>query len=100
MEWNLSILWVSENISLTTISINWDPTQAAKSGFNSFKVYQNNTVVANLLTEHSYSFLSNGTLRHFQIIGESNLEVLPILLGISVIVIVIIFAFFMYKRKR
>ena len=100
MEWNLSIIWVSENVSLTTISINWDPTQAAKSGFNSFKVYENNTVVANLLTEHSYSFLSNGTLHHFQIIGESDLEVLPILLGISVIVIVIIFAFFMYKRKR
>ncbi|VVB60524.1 Uncharacterised protein [uncultured archaeon] len=99
MEWNLSIIWVSENNSPITISINWDPAQAAKSGFNSFKVYENNTVVANLLTEHSYSFLSNGTLHHFQIIGESDLEVLPILLGISVIVIVIIFAFFMYKRK-
>jgi hypothetical protein len=100
MEWNLSILWVSENVSLTTISINWDPTQAAKSGFTSFKIYENNTVVVNLLTEHSYSFLSNGTLHHFQLIGENDLEVLPILLGISVIVIVIIFAFFMYKRKR
>jgi hypothetical protein len=112
MEWNLSIVWVSEseNVSPTTISINWDPTQAAKSGFTSFKVYENKTVVANLLTEHSYSFLSNGTLHHFQIIGESSstnstteqsdLEILPILLGISVIVIVIIFVFFMYKRKR
>jgi hypothetical protein len=112
MEWNLSIIWVSEseNITPTIISINWDPTQATKSGFNLFKIYENETVVADLLTEHSYSFLSNGTLHQFQIIGESSstnntteqnyLEVRPISLGISVIVIIIIFAFFMYKRKR
>jgi hypothetical protein len=112
MEWNLSIIWVSEseNIPSTTISISWDPTQAAKSTYDSFQLYENNTAVANMLTENSYSFPSNSTQHRFQIIGlststngasdQNDLPVLPILLGISVLVIVIIIAFFLYKRKK
>jgi hypothetical protein len=103
MEWNLSIIWVPEpgNNSSTTISISWDPTQAAKSTYDSFQLYKNNTAVANMLTENSYSFPSNGTLHRFQIIGQTtSTPVLPILLGISVLVIVIIIAFFLYKRKK
>jgi len=112
MEWNLSIIWAPEpgNDSSTTISISWDPTQAAKSTYGSFQLYENNTAVANMLTENSYSFPSNGTLHRFQIIGQTtstngaseqnDLPVLPILLGISVLVIVIIVAFFLYKRKK
>ncbi|MBE3137250.1 MAG: hypothetical protein IMZ43_07680 [Thermoplasmata archaeon] len=111
MEWNLSLIWIPEpgNTSSTTISISWDPTQAAKSTYDSFQLYENNTAVANMLTENSYSFPSNGTLQSFQIIGlststngaseQNDLPVLPILLGISVIVVVII-AFFLYKRKK
>jgi len=112
MEWNFSIVWAPEpgNDSSTTISISWDPTQATKSTYDSFQLYENNTAVANMLTENSYSFPSNGTLQSFQIIGQStstngvseqnDLPVLPILLGISVLVIVVIVAFFFYKRKK
>jgi hypothetical protein len=112
MEWNLSILWVSEseNNSSTIISISWDSTQAAKSTYESFQLYENNTAVANMLTENSYSFLSEGTPHHFQIIAQTtstngtseqnNLPVLPILLGISILVIVILVALFLYKRKK
>jgi hypothetical protein len=112
MEWNLSIIWTPEpgNVTSTTISINWDHTQAAKSTFDSFQLYENNTAVANMLTEDSYSFPSNGTLRHFQIIGlssstngtskQNDLPILPILLGIIVIIIVIVIALFLYKRKK
>ncbi|MBE3138988.1 MAG: hypothetical protein IMZ53_00225, partial [Thermoplasmata archaeon] len=112
MEWNLSTIWAPEpgNTSSTTISISWDPTQVAKSTFDSFQLYENNTAVANMLTENSYSFPSNDTQHRFQIIGQStstngtseqnDLPVLPILLGISVLVIVIIIALFLYKRKK
>lgn len=112
MEWNLSIIWVSEseNIPSTTISISWDPTQAAKSTYDSFQLYENNTAVANMLSENSYSFPSYGTLHRFQIIGQSastngiseqsDMPVLPILLAIIVIVIVIIIALYCYKRKK
>lgn len=112
MEWNLSTIWAPEpgNVSSTTISISWDPAQAAKSTYDSFQLYENNTAVANMLTENSYSFPSNGTQHRFQIIGQStstngaseqnDLPVLPILLGICVLIIVIIIAFFLYKRKK
>jgi len=112
MEWNLSIIWAPEpgNISSTTISISWDPVQAAKSTYDSFRLYENNTAVANMLTENSYSFPSNGIQHRFQIIGQNtstngtskqnDLPVLPILLGIIILVIVIIIAVFLYKRKK
>jgi len=111
MQWNLSIIWAPEpgNDSSTTIRIVWDSSQAAESGFESFQLYENDTVVANMLTENSFSFPSNGTLHQFQIIGQStptngaseknDLPVLPILLGISVLIIAIAL-FIVYKRKK
>jgi hypothetical protein len=113
MQWNLSIRWYppEDNNSSTLIRISWDSTQAVKSGFESFKIYENNTVLANLLTQNSFSFPSNGTLHQFQIIGQgratngtseqNTLPVLPILLGIGVLIIVSIIAvFFYYRQKR
>jgi hypothetical protein len=121
MEWNLSILWTPEpgNISTTTISISWDPTQAAQSTYTSFQLYENNTAVANLLTEHSFSYPSNDTRHQFQIIGQgrstngtsqnnstngtstqNNLPVLPILLGISILIIVLLIASFIYYKRK
>ncbi len=112
VQWNLSLIWVpeSENDTLTTIDITWNSDQAIQSTFDTFQLYQNDTVVANLLTENSYSFRSNGTLHHFQIIGlssstngtieQSELPVLPILLGISVIIIVILIAVFIYYKRE
>jgi len=111
MQWNLSIIWAPEpgNDSSTTIRIFWDSSQAAESGFESFQLYENDTVVANMLTENSFSFPSNGTLHQFQIIGQStpangaseknDLPVLPIILGISVLIIAIAL-FIVYKRKK
>ncbi len=110
--WNLSLIWVpeSENDSLTTIEITWNPTQATQTTFTSLQLYQNNISLANMLTESTYSFPSNGTIHHFQIIGQTisnnttseqnNLPILPIALGIIVIVIVAIIALFWYKRKK
>jgi hypothetical protein len=112
MEWNLSIIWAAEpgNVTSTAISINWDSTQVAKSTFDSFQLYENNTAVANMLTENTYSFPSNGTTHHFQIIGlststngtskQNDIPVLPTLLGIVVLIIVIVIALFLYKRKK
>jgi len=70
-EWNLSILWVPEssNASDTTISISWDSAKVKQNTFNSFQLFENNTVVADLRTQDSYSFQSNGTLHHFQILS-------------------------------
>jgi hypothetical protein len=111
VQWNLSIIWVpeSENDSLTTINIIWNPAQAIQTTYDSFQLYENNTAVANMLTENSYSFPSNGTLHQFQIIGQStpangaseknDLPVLPIILGISVLIIAIAL-FIVYKRKK
>lgn len=111
MEWNLSILWAPEpgNESSTIIRISWDSNHAAESDFESFKLYEKNTMVANLLSNHSFSFPSNGTLHQFQIIGQGtpingtvekrDLLILPILLGISVLIIAIVF-FIFYKRKK
>jgi hypothetical protein len=104
--WNLSILWVSEsdNSSSTTVTISWDPTQVALNGFNSFQLFDHDTVVANMLTKNSYSYTSNGTLHHFQIIGQTtpaNSTPKTNDLGISILIIVIITAVLItYKRKK
>jgi len=108
--WNLSLIWVPEleNDSLTTLNITWNPSQAVQSSFDSLQLYERNTSVANMLTENHYSFPSNGSIHHFQIIGqtindtsgENDFPILPITLGIIVLVIVIIIAVFWYKQKK
>jgi hypothetical protein len=112
MEWNLSILWAAEpgNVSTTTIRIFWDPTQAAESTFTAFQLLEDNVTVANMLTQNSYSFLTNGTVRHFQILAqntaapetsEQNTLLVPlILLGIGILIVVILFVLIAYKRKK
>jgi len=112
MEWNFSLLWVSdqENNSFTTINISWDPTQVIQSNYNSFQLYQNNTPVADMLTDNFYLFPSNGTIHHFQIISQSiqnnntirgnDILILPMTLGIIVLVIIITSALLLYKRKK
>ncbi len=109
-EWNLSIIWVPEleNDLSTTITITWNPAQAAQSTFDSLQLYQRNTSVANMLTETRYSFPSNGTIHHFSITGQTindapgqdDLPILPITLGIIVLVFVAIIALFLYRRKK
>lgn len=108
--WNLSLIWVPEleNDSLTTLNITWNASQAIQSSFDFLQLYERNTSVANMLTENHYSFPSNGSIHHFQIIGqtindtsgENDFPILPITLGIIVLVIVIIIAVFWYKQKK
>jgi hypothetical protein len=111
--WNLSILWVAApgNTSSTTISITWDsPSNAANAQF-SLLLYENSTVVANMLIDHSYSFSADGTLHRFQIISENKStdgssekntqSLLPIIIGVILAISIIIVLFIAYiKRKK
>jgi hypothetical protein len=92
--------------------------QAVRSNFNSFNLYKNNKSVADLLTQNSYSFLSNGTLYLFQIIAQNTsinggtsegssgaseritISMPIIFLGFNVLIIIIAAALFYYKRKK
>jgi hypothetical protein len=110
--WNLSILWmpIPENQSTTSIEISWDSIEIKTTDFDSLKLYQNNTVVADLQVTNSYSFPSNGGIHHFQIIGQNmqknnaseqnDLPILSITLGIIILFIVAIIALFLYKQKK
>jgi hypothetical protein len=110
--WNLSILWVAKpgNNSPTTISINWDSSSIAASDHFSLLMYEDNTVVANMLIDHSYSFSTTGTLHRFQIIGQSEssnstsekneIPLLPIITGIVVLLIIVVLFFFYSRRKK
>jgi hypothetical protein len=111
-EWNLSIIWVSEseNNSPTTINITWDSTPITKNHLSSLHLYENNTAIVNMLNDNSYSYQSNETIHHFKIIGQAalsngdktqnDLPVIPIIIGISGLIIVIVIALFWYKRKK
>jgi hypothetical protein len=110
--WNLSILWmqIPGNQSTTIIEISWDLIEIKSADLNSLLLYQNNTVVADLLTINSYSFSSNGSIHHFKIVGQNvqknnsseqnDLPILSITLGIIILVIVAIIALFVYKQKK
>lgn len=110
--WNLSIVWMpaSENQSITVIQISWDSHEINATHFDSFLLYQNNTVIADLHAMTTYSFPSNGTLQQFQIIGQNikknnssgqnDLSILSITLFIIVIVFVAILAVFWNKHKK
>lgn len=112
MEWNFSILWVSEqeNTSSTTITISWNQTQVQQSSFNSFQLYENNSVVADMLTTSFYSFSSDGALHRFNIqahsishndsSGQNEVPILPITLGVIFLIIIAMSVLFWYKRKR
>jgi len=111
--WNLSILWVAApgNTSSTTISITWDsPSNAASAQF-SLLLYENSTVVANMLTDHSYSFSTTVAVHRFQIISENKStdgssekntqSLIPIIIGVIIAISIIIVLFIVYiKRKK
>jgi len=110
--WNLSCVWMaaSENQSTTFIQISWKSDEINATHFDSFLLYQNNTVVADLLALSSYSFPSNGTLHQFQIIGQTieknntsgknDLSILSITVFIIVLIFVAILAVFWNKHKK
>jgi hypothetical protein len=110
--WNLSIVWVPipGNQSTTTVRILWDPAQVNANHTHSFLLYENDVIVANMITKNSYSFSTNGSLHRFQIIYQSEksnstrkpieLPVLPLALGGVVCVVIIATAFIAIKRKK
>lgn len=110
--WNLSIVWMpaSENQSITVIQISWDSHEINATHFDSFLLYQNKTVIADLHAMTTYSFPSNGTLHQFQIIGQTieknntsgknDLSILSISLFIIVLIFVAVLIVFWNKRKK
>ena len=100
--WNLSILWLpapADNTT-TTISLHWDPAEVEKTPYTSFYLQENNTVPVNMLTQNTYSYVSNASLHRFQIIcqnkasnnssEQNTIPLLPLLIFILVLFIVII----------
>jgi hypothetical protein len=109
--WNLSIVWFPApgNNSTAVLTIRWDSSQIAESPYQSFLLYQNNTFLKNMFTSTSYSFSTNGTLQHFQILckdpltnssEQNQLPMPPIILGIIVLfVVIIIMVVIIYIRR-
>ncbi len=113
MQWNLSILWVPEpgNHSSTTITLSWDPQQARESGFGTFQITENGTVVADMLTKDSFAYVSNGTVHQFTILAQgtptndqpeqpNGLPVLPIILVVVIIVAIAGVIVYHWRRTR
>jgi len=110
--WNLSILWspTPGNTTPTEITLYWDSSQLSKDTIDSLFLYENNTILTNMLTTSSYSFVTNGTIHRFQIISQDqpsdyNSEqitklILPIFISILIIFTVIIIVFFFHNKKR
>jgi hypothetical protein len=111
MVWNISVIWVSESEeeSTTTVTFSWNSTAVEQSNFTSFGLYENNTMLADMLTQNTVSFPINNTLRHFQLIGQksenidsldqNNLPIFPITAGIVALIIICCIAFLLYRRK-
>jgi hypothetical protein len=59
------------NQSTTIIEISWDSVEINTAHIDSFLLYENNTVVADLHAVNSYSFSSNGSIHKFQIISQT-----------------------------
>jgi hypothetical protein len=100
--WNLSIMWVSEpgNKTITTIDILWDKTEIGNSEYDSILLYENNTAVADMLSENSYTFNSPGDMmHHFQIICQSKTSTNNKSIFISVIFIPILLIIFTLYHK-
>jgi hypothetical protein len=109
--WNLSVLWVAQpgNTSPPTISITWDPQSVGARDHVSLLLYENSTVVADMLTDYSYSFSTGSALHRFKIISESNasdgssagkeLPVIPLSAGVIVIIVLLLVVIW-YRTKK
>jgi len=107
-QWNLSILWMPEpgDESSTDIDISWDSSQLAGIGYKSVLLYEDNTVVVDMMTENSYEFkYPSGTSYHFQIICQSEMpdglsenNETPFLPLIFVFTTIMLFA--LYRKKK
>jgi hypothetical protein len=110
--WNLSVLWLPQpgNQMITTIDISWNTDQIPTPGMHSLLLYENNTVVADMLTMSSYAFSTNGSLQRFQIISESELSnyteepfentTLLLMIGAFIGIVIIIVVCIVIIRKK
>jgi hypothetical protein len=111
--WNLSILWLPGpgNTISTNITIHWDASQILKNTNITLFLYENNTILTNMLTTNSYSYITNSTVHGFQIISQNQpsnssleqnkIQIPSLLIYILVILIIIILAtLLLYKRRN
>jgi len=103
--WNLSIIWMSEpeDESSTNIDISWDASKIIESKYKSVLLYENDTVVADMIGESHYIFNSSGgSLHHFQIICQSgtvNGNETPFLHIILIIMTIVLFTLYLKKNN-
>ena len=75
-EWNLSILWIPApgNTTSTSMTIHWDSSQLLTITNLTLLLYENNTILTNMLTTNSYSYIitPNKPLYRFQIISQNH----------------------------
>jgi hypothetical protein len=110
--WNLSIVWMPApgNQSITTVRLLWDPAQIPVNHNPSLLLYENDVIVANMITNTSFSFPTDGSLHRFQIMyqretsnstGEPiELPVLLLVMGGVVCVVIIAVIFVVMKRIK
>lgn len=104
--WNLSMEWVPEpgNNSIATITISWNTDEFGTSEYDSILIYQNNSIVADMKTESSYTVNSAGGIAHnYQIVCQSktsdNNET-PFVPIIFILVSIILFTLYYKKRGK
>jgi len=106
--WNLSILWESGSIneSSTDIDISWDFSELADSHYDSILLYNNNTIVSDMLKNSTYTFPADDNIVfQFQIICEKEIssdisEINIALLLIPAIAIISIAVIVLYFKKK
>ncbi len=112
-QWNLSILYVSENISSTTITMTWETNNEDSINHKSLKLQEDGSIIADMTSEKSYSFeASVNSAYSFEIVSsteenngssdtpseETTDFTTPLILIVALIVIIII-VFFIFKKR-
>ncbi|GAG64869.1 unnamed protein product, partial [marine sediment metagenome] len=109
--WNLSVMWMSDpgsESSSTNIDISWNTSKIVESGYESVLLCgDDNAVVADMLTENHYKFVSSSGLHCFQIICQSGTVdnndtsfLYNMILIFIIIISIIAISFVVYWRKK
>ncbi|MFA5103532.1 MAG: hypothetical protein WC525_10335, partial [Candidatus Thermoplasmatota archaeon] len=104
--WNLSVLWLppTGNTTPTEITLHWDSSELRRDTISSLLLYDNNSLLANMLTTKSYTYETDGTAHRFQILSESQptndssdqdtiplLQVLIVFVALFIVGIIVLF---------
>ena len=109
--WNFTITYEDTTESETTTTINWDKSILKNTDYTSINLSYNNEVIANMMTEDSYSYTQQvGNSYDFKITGqkteeipdekEENNETNPLLLFLPILIIIIIGIIVLYWKKN